>query len=48
MGEVVELGSSYGAHSKGRPELYATLKVGDKVLSSSERLGNSPIKLHFR
>ncbi|KAJ7688220.1 chaperonin 10-like protein [Mycena olivaceomarginata] len=33
MGEVVELGSSYGAHSKGRPELYATLKVGDKVVS---------------
>lgn len=36
MGEVVELGSSYGAHSQGRPELYATLKVGDKVLSSSD------------
>ncbi|KAF7346040.1 alcohol dehydrogenase [Mycena sanguinolenta] len=33
IGEVVELGSSYGAHSKGRPELYATLKVGDKVVS---------------
>ncbi|KAF8208642.1 chaperonin 10-like protein [Mycena galopus ATCC 62051] len=33
IGEVVELGSSYGAHSQGRPELYATLKVGDKVVS---------------
>ncbi|KAK7048110.1 chaperonin 10-like protein [Favolaschia claudopus] len=34
IGEVVELGASYGSHSpKGRPELYATLKVGDKVVS---------------
>ncbi|KAF7296575.1 hypothetical protein HMN09_01064800 [Mycena chlorophos] len=34
LGEVVELGSSFGAASaKGRPELYASLKVGDKVVS---------------
>ncbi|KAJ7645617.1 chaperonin 10-like protein [Mycena polygramma] len=33
IGEVVELGSSFGAHLHGRPELYATLKVGDKVVS---------------
>ncbi|KAJ7857774.1 chaperonin 10-like protein [Mycena leptocephala] len=33
MGTIVELGSSYGAHSQGRPGLYATLKVGDKVVS---------------
>ncbi|KAJ7725373.1 chaperonin 10-like protein [Mycena metata] len=33
IGEVVELGSSFGAHSQGRPDLYTTLKVGDKVVS---------------
>ncbi|KAJ7164748.1 chaperonin 10-like protein [Mycena crocata] len=33
IGEIVELGSSYGVHAQGRPELYATLKVGDKVVS---------------
>ncbi|KAJ7639090.1 alcohol dehydrogenase [Roridomyces roridus] len=34
IGHVVELGSNYGVDSaKGRPELYATLKVGDKVVS---------------
>ncbi|KAJ7465283.1 chaperonin 10-like protein [Mycena latifolia] len=33
IGEVVELGSNYGVHSQGRPELYSTLKVGDKVVS---------------
>ncbi|KAJ7291261.1 chaperonin 10-like protein [Mycena rebaudengoi] len=33
IGEVVELGSSYGATSQGRPALYSTLKVGDKVVS---------------
>ncbi|KIM43326.1 hypothetical protein M413DRAFT_444156 [Hebeloma cylindrosporum] len=34
IGEVVELGSSYGAASaKGRPALYSSLKVGDKVVS---------------
>ncbi|KAJ7081362.1 chaperonin 10-like protein [Mycena belliarum] len=33
IGEVVELGSNYGAHSQGRPALYSTLKVGNKVVS---------------
>ena len=34
IGEVIELGSSYGAASaKGRPALYSNLKVGDKVVS---------------
>ncbi|KJA17432.1 hypothetical protein HYPSUDRAFT_46363 [Hypholoma sublateritium FD-334 SS-4] len=34
IGEVIELGSSYGAVSaKGRPALYSNLKVGDKVVS---------------
>nr|BAV14015.1 alcohol dehydrogenase [Pholiota microspora] len=34
IGEVVELGSSYGADTaKGRPALYSTLKVGDRVVS---------------
>ncbi|KAJ7457665.1 chaperonin 10-like protein [Mycena galericulata] len=33
IGEVVELGSNYGVNSQGRPDLYATLKVGDKVVS---------------
>ncbi|KAJ7163308.1 chaperonin 10-like protein [Mycena filopes] len=34
IGEVVELGDSYGSNSEGRPELYATLKVGDKEFLS--------------
>lgn len=35
IGEVVALGSSYHAeaHANGRPQLYSSLKVGDKVVS---------------
>ncbi|KAF8195486.1 chaperonin 10-like protein [Pholiota molesta] len=34
IGEVIELGSSYGSESaKGRPALYSSLKVGDRVVS---------------
>ncbi|KAG5721687.1 hypothetical protein E4T56_gene11203 [Termitomyces sp. T112] len=33
IGEVVSLGSSYGSNVQGRPKLYSTLKVGDKVVS---------------
>jgi threonine dehydrogenase-like Zn-dependent dehydrogenase len=33
IGEIVALGSSFGANSQGRSELYSSLKVGDKVLS---------------
>ncbi|KAF7327683.1 hypothetical protein MKEN_00347700 [Mycena kentingensis (nom. inval.)] len=34
IGEVVELGASFGAaNAQGRPELYSSLKVGDKVVS---------------
>ncbi|TBU25558.1 alcohol dehydrogenase [Dichomitus squalens] len=33
VGEVVALGSSFCPDSIGRPELYSTLKVGDKVVS---------------
>ncbi|KAK0475821.1 alcohol dehydrogenase [Armillaria novae-zelandiae] len=33
IGEVVKLGSSYGGPAQGRPDLYSTLKVGDKVVS---------------
>ncbi|KAH9480320.1 Medium chain reductase/dehydrogenase ucsI [Psilocybe cubensis] len=33
IGEVVALGASYGGHSPGRPPLYSSLKVGDKVVS---------------
>jgi len=33
IGEVTELGANYGSHSQGRPELYSTLKVGDKVVA---------------
>ncbi|RDB17970.1 putative zinc-type alcohol dehydrogenase-like protein YbdR [Hypsizygus marmoreus] len=33
IGEVVALGSSYGSNVEGRPKLYSTLKVGDKVVS---------------
>lgn len=34
-GEVVAIGSNYGpnANTAGRPALYATLKIGDKVVS---------------
>ena len=34
-GEVVDLGSSYGpnANASGRPSLYTSLKIGDKVVS---------------
>ncbi|GLB38306.1 putative alcohol dehydrogenase [Lyophyllum shimeji] len=33
IGEVVSLGSNYGANVQGRPKLYSSLKVGDKVVS---------------
>lgn len=33
IGEVVSLGSSYKPSTKGRPKLYSSLKVGDKVVS---------------
>ncbi|KAJ7750953.1 alcohol dehydrogenase [Mycena maculata] len=33
IGEIVELGPNYGAHSQGRPALYSSLKLGDKVVS---------------
>jgi len=33
IGEVVELGSNYSPNASGRPPLYSTLKVGDKVVS---------------
>ncbi|KAF9009296.1 alcohol dehydrogenase [Hymenopellis radicata] len=33
IGEVVELGASFRKDVVGRPSLYATLKVGDKVVS---------------
>ncbi|KAI3618141.1 alcohol dehydrogenase [Moniliophthora roreri] len=33
IGEVVRLGPSFGPGPKGRPDLYSTLKVGDKVVS---------------
>ncbi|KDR82662.1 hypothetical protein GALMADRAFT_263115 [Galerina marginata CBS 339.88] len=33
IGEVVALGSSYGQNVQGRPTLYSSLKVGDKVVS---------------
>ncbi|KAG6854672.1 hypothetical protein C0991_003320 [Blastosporella zonata] len=33
IGEVVSLGSSFGANTQGRPKLYSSLKVGDKVVS---------------
>jgi len=33
VGEVVELGSSFGQNVEGRPPLYASLKVGDRVVS---------------
>ncbi|KAF5382719.1 hypothetical protein D9615_002837 [Tricholomella constricta] len=33
IGEVVSLGSSYRTNTQGRPKLYSTLKVGDKVVS---------------
>ncbi|KAG6837621.1 hypothetical protein H0H93_006142 [Arthromyces matolae] len=33
IGEVVSLGSSFGSNAHGRPKLYSTLKVGDKVVS---------------
>ncbi|PCH39474.1 alcohol dehydrogenase [Wolfiporia cocos MD-104 SS10] len=33
IGEVVALGSSFHPNAVGRPELYSTLRVGDKVVS---------------
>ncbi|KAF9454808.1 alcohol dehydrogenase [Macrolepiota fuliginosa MF-IS2] len=33
IGEVVALGESYGSDAQGRPALYSSLKVGDKVVS---------------
>jgi len=33
IGEVIALGDSYGPHTKGRPALYSTLKVGHKVVA---------------
>ncbi|KAJ8495743.1 hypothetical protein ONZ51_g1520 [Trametes cubensis] len=33
VGEVVALGPSFRADATGRPELYSTLRVGDKVVS---------------
>ncbi|KAL7277443.1 hypothetical protein ACG7TL_009305 [Trametes sanguinea] len=33
VGEVVALGSSFHPQATGRPELYSTLRVGDKVVS---------------
>jgi len=33
VGEVVALGSSFYPGATGRPELYSTLKIGDKVVS---------------
>lgn len=33
IGEVVALGSSFRPDAAGRPELYSTLRVGDKVVS---------------
>ncbi|KAF9266609.1 alcohol dehydrogenase [Marasmius fiardii PR-910] len=33
VGEVVQLGSSFGKQAPGRPDLYSTLQIGDKVLS---------------
>lgn len=33
IGEVVALGPSFRPDATGRPELYSTLRVGDKVVS---------------
>ncbi|TFK70402.1 alcohol dehydrogenase [Pluteus cervinus] len=33
IGEVVSLGSTYGTSAPGRPSLYSSLKIGDKVVS---------------
>jgi len=33
IGQVVALGASFHPHAVGRPELYSTLRVGDKVVS---------------
>ncbi|QRV76393.1 alcohol dehydrogenase [Ceratobasidium sp. AG-Ba] len=33
VGKVVSLGDNFGANIAGRPSLYSTLKVGDKVVS---------------
>lgn len=33
IGQVIALGDNYGAHTKGRPALYNTLKVGHKVVA---------------
>lgn len=33
IGEVIALGASFYAESSARPQLYSTLKIGDKVVS---------------
>lgn len=33
VGTVVEMGSTFGPDAQGRPELYRTLRLGDKVVS---------------
>ncbi|EKM57942.1 uncharacterized protein PHACADRAFT_116423 [Phanerochaete carnosa HHB-10118-sp] len=33
VGTVVEMGGSFGSHAQQRPELYRTLRLGDKVVS---------------
>ncbi|TFK46751.1 hypothetical protein OE88DRAFT_1666945 [Heliocybe sulcata] len=33
VGEVVALGASFGSSASGRPPLYSTLQIGDKVVS---------------
>lgn len=33
MGTVVAMGSSFNPNAAGRPELYSTLRIGDKVVS---------------
>ena len=33
IGEVVALGESFNANTQGRPALYSSLKINDKVVS---------------
>ena len=33
IGEVIALGDSFGPDASGRPSLYSTLKIGDKVVA---------------
>lgn len=33
IGEVIALGESFGPDASGRPSLYSTLKIGDKVVA---------------